>query len=173
MTASLIAFAGWAGAGCMLLAYALLSTNRIPAGPVFQTLNLSGAFGLLLNGTSHHAWPSVALNLVWLLISLTAMAQQHDRASDLARVVRARARQGSPRMRSGGRVRYFLHRSRVPALQRHRAQPPDRDRHLAMAVPAPVPGGARSDPGTRPGYRSSPGTVSLFGAYSHGLPYVR
>jgi hypothetical protein len=39
----------------------------------FQLLNLFGALGLLANGIWHDAWPSAALNAVWLVIGVTAL----------------------------------------------------------------------------------------------------
>jgi hypothetical protein len=64
---------GWAGAACLLLAYARLSSRRLAVGVRYHLLNLAGAGGLAVNGAFHHAWPSTALNLVWLGIGLTAL----------------------------------------------------------------------------------------------------
>lgn len=71
--------AGWGGAGCLLLAYALLSAGRIAAGVTFQLLNLAGSAGLLLNGAAHGAWPSAALNLVWVAIGVVALRRTPPR----------------------------------------------------------------------------------------------
>jgi hypothetical protein len=69
-----VALAGWAAAGALLAAYALVSTGRLSgAGRPFQTLNLLGAAGLVLNSAEHRAWPSVALNAIWILIGLAAL----------------------------------------------------------------------------------------------------
>jgi hypothetical protein len=64
---------GWAGAACLLLAYARLSSGRLAVGLRYHLLNLAGAGALAVNGAVHHAWPSTALNLVWLAIGLTAL----------------------------------------------------------------------------------------------------
>jgi hypothetical protein len=64
---------GWAGAACLLLAYARLSSGRLALGVRYHLLNLAGAGGLAVNGAFHHAWPSTALNLIWLGIGLTAL----------------------------------------------------------------------------------------------------
>jgi len=64
---------GWAGAVCLLLAYAGLATRRLTAGARYHVLNLAGAGGLAFNGAYHHAWPSVALNVVWLGIGAVAL----------------------------------------------------------------------------------------------------
>jgi hypothetical protein len=64
---------GWAGAGCLLLAYALLSAGRQTAGTGYQLLNLAGAVGLAGNAVVHRAWPSATLNLIWLVVGLLAL----------------------------------------------------------------------------------------------------
>ena len=64
---------GWAGAAGLLLAYARLSSGRLTVGWRYHLLNLAGAGGLAVNGAVHHAWPSTALNLVWLGIGVTAL----------------------------------------------------------------------------------------------------
>lgn len=115
MTASLIGFAGWVGAVCMLLAYALLSTRRIPAGLAFQTLNLSGALGLLLNGASHRAWPSVLLNVAWLLFSSVALAR-HRRWRPESLVAVTRSVVGRTRRRTGRARGYPPYRDPVAAV---------------------------------------------------------
>jgi hypothetical protein len=64
---------GWAGAACLLFAYARLSSRRLAVGVRYHLLNLAGAGGLAVNGAFHQAWPSTALNLVWLGIGLIAL----------------------------------------------------------------------------------------------------
>jgi hypothetical protein len=64
---------GWAGAVGLLLAYAGLATRRLTAGVRYHALNLVGAGGLAFNGAFHHAWPSTALNVVWLAIGVVAL----------------------------------------------------------------------------------------------------
>lgn len=64
---------GWLGAGCLLLAYALLSAGRLRARIGYQLLNLAGAVGLAVNTAYYRAWPSVAVNLVWLVIGVLAV----------------------------------------------------------------------------------------------------
>jgi len=65
---------GWLGAGALLLAYALLSEHRVTStSRRYLLLNLTGSAGLALNGAAHTAWPSVALNLLWLGIGVRAL----------------------------------------------------------------------------------------------------
>jgi hypothetical protein len=78
---------GWAGAACLLLAYARLSSGRLAIGVRYHLLNLAGAGGLAANGAFHHAWPSTVLNLIWFGIGLTA----------LRRAKSAKARTSTPR----------------------------------------------------------------------------
>jgi hypothetical protein len=74
MTGVLVDLGGWAGAAALLLAYGLVSTGRLSGRSVgFQLLNLFGAVGLLVNGVWHGAWPSAALNAVWLVIGFSAL----------------------------------------------------------------------------------------------------
>ena len=68
---------GWAGAGALLLAYALLSGDRATStSRTYLGLNLAGAAGLAVNGAAHAAWPSTALNLLWLAIGLLALRRR-------------------------------------------------------------------------------------------------
>ena len=64
-----IAVVGWAGAALLLGAYALVSAGRLAGGGLtFQLMNLGGAAGLAINSAVNGAWPSVALNLVWIAV---------------------------------------------------------------------------------------------------------
>ena len=79
MTGLLVDAAGWIGAVALLTAYALVSGGRVGGrGPAFQALNLVGAVGLLVNGVWHGAWPSAALNAVWLVVGLLAVTRLRD-----------------------------------------------------------------------------------------------
>jgi hypothetical protein len=76
VTGLLVDAAGWAGAACLLLAYGLVSHGRLTGRSTgFQLLNLAGAVGLLANGIWHGAWPSAALNGIWLVMGVVALAR--------------------------------------------------------------------------------------------------
>ena len=76
MTGVVVDLAGWVGAVALLGAYALVSAGQVQGrGIAFQLLNLVGAIGLLANGVWHGAWPSAALNAVWLVVGLVALAR--------------------------------------------------------------------------------------------------
>jgi hypothetical protein len=69
-----IEFSGWAAALLILGSYSLLSFGKIQASaPIYQWMNITGALGFIINCTANGAWPSVALNVVWLLIGFYAL----------------------------------------------------------------------------------------------------
>jgi hypothetical protein len=72
----LVEGAGWAGAAMILLAYLLVTTERLTGrSPAFQWLNLVGAAGFVVNGLWHGAIPSASLNIVWMGIALFALVR--------------------------------------------------------------------------------------------------
>ena len=82
ITTLVIDVAGWIGMALLIGAYALVTTGRI-LGPslTFQLMNLVGGGLLMVNSAWYGAWPSAALNLVWVVIGT-------------AGIVRARLRRG-------------------------------------------------------------------------------
>jgi hypothetical protein len=70
--------AGWAGAAAILSAYLAVSMNWLKAGRGFQTANLLGACAFIVNGAFHEAWPSVATNIAWFLISAIALLRMRS-----------------------------------------------------------------------------------------------
>ena len=77
---------GWVAAFLILGSYSLLSFGKIPASsPVYQWMNIVGAVGFVINCAWNGAWPSVALNVVWMGIAVYA----------LRRNVRAKAAQAT------------------------------------------------------------------------------
>jgi hypothetical protein len=68
--------AGWIGAALILLAYLLVTTGRLTGqSRLFQWMNLVGAAGFVINGWWHNAIPSTALNVIWMLIAVVALAR--------------------------------------------------------------------------------------------------
>ena len=67
---------GWLGSIAVLLAYVLVSTNRLKGDSVpYQLLNLFGGFFLMANTFYFGAYPSTAVNLVWLSIAIIALVR--------------------------------------------------------------------------------------------------
>ena len=85
MTEVLIDVAGWIGMALLIGAYALVTAGRL-AGPslVFQLMNLFGGALLMVNSAYYGAWPSAALNVVWVVIGVVGLVRARGRASALA-----------------------------------------------------------------------------------------
>ncbi len=78
---ALIAVVGWVGAALLVAAYALVSTGRLSgSGLRFQLLNIVGGVALTVNTAYHGAWPSAALNVVWVAVGLGALVRQYRMA---------------------------------------------------------------------------------------------
>ena len=75
---ALIDVAGWVGAALLVAAYALVSTGRLQgSGLRFQLLNIVGGVALTVNTAYHGAWPSAALNVVWVVVGLGALVRRY------------------------------------------------------------------------------------------------
>ena len=72
----LIDIAGWIGMALLIGAYGLVTTGRI-LGPSlrFQLMNLVGGALLMVNSAWYGAWPSAALNLVWVVIGTAGLVR--------------------------------------------------------------------------------------------------
>jgi len=69
-----IAVSGWTAALLIISAYGLLSFGKIQArSTLYQAMNIAGAVGFIINCAWNNAWPSVALNVVWLGIAFYAL----------------------------------------------------------------------------------------------------
>jgi len=76
MTVSAIDVVGWIGAALLLVAYVLVSLGRLDGrGAKFQYLNLVGGAGLATNSAASHAFPSAALNVIWMAIGVVALVR--------------------------------------------------------------------------------------------------
>ncbi|MDQ3077733.1 MAG: hypothetical protein M3Q83_02700 [Pseudomonadota bacterium] len=77
--------AGWIGALLILAAYGLLSAGKLDArSPAYQWLNVVGAVGFILNSGWNGAWPSAALNVVWVGIGAVALVRIFGRRRAVA-----------------------------------------------------------------------------------------
>ena len=64
---------GWIGMVLVLLAYALLSTNKIENGKLYQILNLLAAIFMAIGLFPKDAWFSFALQVIWGLVAIVAL----------------------------------------------------------------------------------------------------
>ncbi len=60
---------GWIGSALLIVAYFQNSRNKMNAqSVVYQVLNVIGSFLLIINTVYYGAYPSSAVNIVWVFI---------------------------------------------------------------------------------------------------------
>lgn len=80
-----VSIAGWVAALLILGAYCLISFGKIlPSSWVYQAMNIVGSAGFIVNCAYNNAWPSVALNIVWMGIAIYALRRNAGAAKDRA-----------------------------------------------------------------------------------------
>jgi hypothetical protein len=68
---------GWIGASLIVGAYALLSSGKVSGDSrLYHYMNIVGAAGFVVNSGWNGAYPSAALNVVWIGIGAYALAQR-------------------------------------------------------------------------------------------------
>ena len=78
----LIDIVGWIGAVLVLGAYWLTSTGRVPVrSGVYQWMNVFGSLGMGCNCILQRAWPSFAVNAIWLGIASVTLWQFRRQAA--------------------------------------------------------------------------------------------
>jgi hypothetical protein len=81
----LMEVAGWIGALLILAGYGLLSAGKLDAkSPTYQWLNVVGAIGFIANSSWNGAWPSAALNVIWVGIGIVALVKIFTRRTPAA-----------------------------------------------------------------------------------------
>lgn len=72
----LIQTAGWIGTFFIVYAYYLISYKKVEGNSkAYQAMNLLGALGVGVNVFHQHAWPAVALQVVWGIIAVLALVK--------------------------------------------------------------------------------------------------
>ena len=64
---------GWVGMILVLLAYILLSSNKIDNGNLYQILNLLAAIFMAIGLFPTKAWFSFSLQIVWAIVSIVSI----------------------------------------------------------------------------------------------------
>lgn len=65
---------GWIGSFEVILAYGLNSYQKIKSDSLaYQLLNLTGGIFLIINTVYYGAYPSTAINAVWMVIATIAI----------------------------------------------------------------------------------------------------
>lgn len=66
---------GWLGVVLLLVAYGLVSSKRLDGdSTLYQVLNLVGSALVVVNSADRGAYPSVGVNVVWIVIALATLA---------------------------------------------------------------------------------------------------
>jgi hypothetical protein len=77
MVKTFIDVIGWIGTGLLLLAFLLVSTKRTQGdAALYQGLNLLGSGMLIANSFYYGAFPSVGINLAWIVIAIFALTRR-------------------------------------------------------------------------------------------------
>lgn len=66
---------GWIGMVLVLIAYALLSTNKINNGKLYQAINLIAAIFMAIGLLPKNAWFSFALQVAWAIIAIISIVK--------------------------------------------------------------------------------------------------
>jgi len=67
---------GWAGALLVLVAYGMVSFQRMrPDTARYQVLNAIGSACLIINTAFHRAFPSTVVNVIWIMIAVAAFVR--------------------------------------------------------------------------------------------------
>ena len=64
---------GWIGMILVLIAYALLSTDKIKNGILYQFLNLIAGIFMAIGLFPKNAWFSFTLQIIWAIIALITL----------------------------------------------------------------------------------------------------
>lgn len=65
---------GWIGASSLLTSYLLISNGKTHGkSRLYQSLNLLGSTGLIINSYYYGAMPSVILNVIWVFIGIRTL----------------------------------------------------------------------------------------------------
>jgi hypothetical protein len=71
---------GWAGAAALLLAYMLVSSGKLAGKSAgFNAINVVGGALLSYGSWVRAAWPSVTLNLIWIVIGIKAILSSRNK----------------------------------------------------------------------------------------------
>jgi uncharacterized membrane protein YedE/YeeE len=74
---------GWVGAAALLLAYAMVSFNKVAGdSPAYQLLNIAGSILLAVNTIAYRAYPSTFVNMIWIGIAGFTLAMRKRRHSN-------------------------------------------------------------------------------------------
>lgn len=83
---ALSTIAGWVGMILILVAYFLVSSERVSGESYIQLLNLFGALGIIWNTFEQKAWPAMTLNIAWVVIAIMIILSVNKSSSNAKRI---------------------------------------------------------------------------------------
>lgn len=70
--------AGWIGAILVLSAYSLLTSRKLSGeSRTYHGMNLLGAILVGINSIENSAYPSVTINIVWVIVAIYGISQRN------------------------------------------------------------------------------------------------
>ncbi|WP_276484218.1 CBU_0592 family membrane protein [Paraflavitalea pollutisoli] len=82
----LIEVLGWVGSVCIIVAYMLNLNKKLAVdSAAYYGLNIVGSALLIVNTAWHHAYPSMAINIVWVIIPVVTIVRSKMQAGRKAR----------------------------------------------------------------------------------------
>ncbi len=77
-TELIIQIVGYLGGILVLYAYYMVSSNRTKGDSLhYQFYNILGALCLIINTAYHGAYPSMGVNIVWIVVAIVSLRRSH------------------------------------------------------------------------------------------------
>jgi len=74
----LVEILGWIGSLCVLVAYVLNMNKKLATDTVaYYALNIVGSGLLIVNTAFHRAFPSMVINIVWVIVPVVTIVRHH------------------------------------------------------------------------------------------------
>ena len=71
---------GWIGAGLVILAYALVSTQKVESKSVaYQLMNLVGGILLIISSMYVKFYQSVLINVIWVVVAIISIVMSRSK----------------------------------------------------------------------------------------------
>lgn len=72
-----IDFLGWVGSACVVYAFTMNIYGKLPtSSPLYFALNIIGSIFLIVNTYFHEAYPSMAVNIIWVFVAIGALIKK-------------------------------------------------------------------------------------------------
>lgn len=76
----LVEILGWVGSLFVLVAYILNVNKKLATDSVaYYALNIVGSALLIVNTAVHHAYPSMAINIIWVIVPVVTIVRHKVR----------------------------------------------------------------------------------------------